>query len=156
MCWAPVFHLCMVWSNLFMNPLQLSDYWLHFAARGLCHIQHPKSWSFLILSSCVHGRVCRWGFYLPGSLQHYPNKLTRSALGIWGSLHLHSGGFASDGDGFPALYSETTCVFPKVRNHTSVTSRIVREGFLALTSSKDTKGDTQVCGLTSHCQQPLS
>lgn len=31
-----------------------------------------------------------------------------------------------------------------VRNHTSVTSRTVREGFLAQTSSKDTKGDTQV------------
>lgn len=102
----------------------------------------------------VHGRVCSWDFYLSGSLQHYPNKLAQSTLGIWGSLHLPSGGFASDGVGFPALYSETLCVFPKVRNHTSVTSRIVREGFLALTSSKDTKGDTQVCGLTSHCQQP--
>lgn len=136
-----------------MNTLQLSDYWLHFTARRLCHTQHPKSRSFLILSSRCLWCVCSWDFYLPGSLQHYANKLAGSALGIWGSLHLHLGGFACVGVRFPALYSET-CVFPKVRNHTSVTSRIVREGFLALTSSKDTKGDTQVCGLTSHCQQP--
>lgn len=54
---------------------------------------------------------------------------------------------------FSVSFSNGICVFPKVRNHTSVTSRTVSEGFLVQTSSKDTKGDTQVCRLASRCWQ---